>query len=245
MDDDTALVVDSVFPDAIITPSSITLTFADPSENNNTISLKCAYPDLGLSITSSSRNNDCRKTILNFSAFLHESLMPLTDLLDILTTAQALTSELWDELESTQPLPLPVLPLPSRHSSQPRCISVMYSHHIIAKSKLALIKQLAKELSLSGVLKKGWPGFIVVEGRGGDVDVFFMEMKKLQWQHFQERGRIQASTQTEAQMDTAQMDAEADTFPQAFQVLEETSEFSTFVRSLTGGEAILKLAFGL
>lgn len=41
---------------------------------------------------------------------------------------------------------------------------LIYSHHIISQTKRADMKQLAKEYHLTGFLKIGWPGIIIVEG---------------------------------------------------------------------------------
>jgi hypothetical protein len=66
---------------------------------------------------------------------------------------------------------------------------LIYSHHIIAKSKRRAIKDLAREHNLGGYAKIGWPGIIVVEGPETDCEAFYAAIRRFRWQHLELRGR--------------------------------------------------------
>lgn len=65
---------------------------------------------------------------------------------------------------------------------------LIYSHHIIAKSKRKSLKDLATKYNLGGYVKIGWPGIIILEGVEADCDGFTGEIKGMKWQHLNVRG---------------------------------------------------------
>ncbi len=65
---------------------------------------------------------------------------------------------------------------------------LIFSHHIIAKSKRKAIGDLAKEYNLGGYFKIGWPGIIVIEGREEDCQSFYDEIRTMRWQYLVVRG---------------------------------------------------------
>lgn len=68
---------------------------------------------------------------------------------------------------------------------------LIYSHHIISKSKRADIQSLATQLHLTGYLKIGWPGLIIIEGREEDCVDFYDEIRPWSWQYLVVRGEQQ------------------------------------------------------
>jgi len=68
---------------------------------------------------------------------------------------------------------------------------LIFSHHIIAKSKRKAIKTLSREYNLGGYFKIGWPGIIIIEGNQMDCDKFVDEIKSMRWQHLVVRGEEQ------------------------------------------------------
>mmetsp|Transcript_58298 Transcript_58298/g.117115 ORF Transcript_58298/g.117115 Transcript_58298/m.117115 type:complete len:290 (-) Transcript_58298:139-1008(-) len=65
---------------------------------------------------------------------------------------------------------------------------LIYSHHIIATQKRAAVRDNAAELRLSGFVKHGWPGVIVVEGAEDDAEEYVRRLKRFKWQHLEVRG---------------------------------------------------------
>ena len=65
---------------------------------------------------------------------------------------------------------------------------LIFSHHIIAKSKRKAVGDLAKDYKLGGYFKIGWPGIIIIEGREEDCQSFYDEIRRLRWQHLVLRG---------------------------------------------------------
>lgn len=68
---------------------------------------------------------------------------------------------------------------------------LIYSHHIISKVKRADIKQLASEHQLTGYMKVGWPGLIIIEGREQDCVEFYDAIRRWNWQYLVIRGEEQ------------------------------------------------------
>lgn len=56
-----------------------------------------------------------------------------------------------------------------------------YSHHIIAKIKRANMKQLGAYYKLTGYVKIGWPGIIIIEGSEESCQDFYDEIKVWKW----------------------------------------------------------------
>lgn len=65
-----------------------------------------------------------------------------------------------------------------------------YSHHIRSKIKRRLIVEWAKELSLGGYCKIGYPGIIIVEGLEDCCLEYTRRLQRLRWKHFIVRGEI-------------------------------------------------------
>ncbi|KAJ1613772.1 YSHH motif-containing protein [Cryptosporidium canis] len=65
-----------------------------------------------------------------------------------------------------------------------------YSHHIRNKIKRRLIVEWAKELSLGGYCKIGYPGIIIVEGPEECCLEYIRRLQRLRWKHFIVRGEI-------------------------------------------------------
>jgi hypothetical protein len=82
---------------------------------------------------------------------------------------------------------------------------LIYSHHIISKIKRADIKALASDFQLSGYMRIGWPGLLIIEGREDDCLAFYDEIRGWNWQYLVIRGEQQdslavPSTSTEEQI---------------------------------------------
>lgn len=68
---------------------------------------------------------------------------------------------------------------------------LIYSHHIISKKKRADIKGLASTYKLTGYMKVGWPGLIVIEGLECDCQQFYDDIRPWKWQYLVVRGEQQ------------------------------------------------------
>ncbi|KAH9400875.1 RWD domain-containing protein 2B [Tyrophagus putrescentiae] len=62
------------------------------------------------------------------------------------------------------------------------CRYWIYSHHIKSTSKRRLMRQLADDLQLNGLMLIGKPGFIVIEGRHSDCEAWWAAVRALTWQ---------------------------------------------------------------
>jgi hypothetical protein len=65
---------------------------------------------------------------------------------------------------------------------------LIYSHHIIAKKKRADIKALVANYELTGYMKIGWPGLLIVEGDEEDCNQFYDVIRPWSWQYLVVRG---------------------------------------------------------
>lgn len=65
-----------------------------------------------------------------------------------------------------------------------------YSHHIRNKTKRRLIVEWARELSLGGYCKIGYPGIIIVEGPEDCCLEYIRRLQRLRWKQFTVRGEI-------------------------------------------------------
>ncbi|KAK6589582.1 hypothetical protein RS030_203132 [Cryptosporidium xiaoi] len=65
-----------------------------------------------------------------------------------------------------------------------------YSHHIRSKIKRKLICEWARELSLGGFCKIGYPGIIILEGPEECCLEYTRRLQRLRWKHFVVRGEI-------------------------------------------------------
>ena len=70
---------------------------------------------------------------------------------------------------------------------------LVFSHHIIAKSKRKALKDLSREYRLGGYAKIGWPGIIIIEGEDNDCNRFIDEIRSMRWQHLAVRGEEQVA----------------------------------------------------
>jgi hypothetical protein len=68
---------------------------------------------------------------------------------------------------------------------------LIYSHHIISKIKRADIKSLASHYKLTGFMKIGWPGLLIIEGREKDCISFYDEIRQWNWKYLVVRGEQQ------------------------------------------------------
>jgi hypothetical protein len=78
---------------------------------------------------------------------------------------------------------------------------LIYSHHIISKIKRADIKSLALYFKLTGYMKIGWPGLLIIEGLEEDCMSFSDEIRPWNWQYLVVRGEQQENI-TSGDLDT-------------------------------------------
>ncbi|CAG9464983.1 unnamed protein product [Pedinophyceae sp. YPF-701] len=64
---------------------------------------------------------------------------------------------------------------------------VIWFHHIKSPTKKKLIKDWGRELGLSGVMKPGYPGVLLLEGREDDVAEMVRRLRSLTWKAMQVR----------------------------------------------------------
>jgi len=191
--DDDMIVVESCYPDAVVTPKSVLVELPFGS-------VPCALavsvdrlPPHNVSGSLTSRVPAAhRKLLLNFLPSLCECCGAGNDtIFAILQTAEQIIGELSDEIEEDdRAISLSSLPVTKQQDNSPLVQTVYYSHHLIASSKRSLINALSKDLNLTGLVKVGWPGAILIEGKQNDVEEFTKSMKRLNWKHFAERGSI-------------------------------------------------------
>jgi len=91
---------------------------------------------------------------------------------------------------------------------------LIYSHHIIAPSKRAGLRECAQILGVTTLVKIGWPGAICLEGPRDRVDAFVNHITRWRWKQLAVRG---------------EQDAEERALPRVFL---ETSDMSTFAGHL-------------
>ncbi|CAJ1934509.1 unnamed protein product [Cylindrotheca closterium] len=68
---------------------------------------------------------------------------------------------------------------------------LIYSHHIISKIKRGDMKSLASHYKLTGYMKIGWPGLLIIEGLEEDCIAFYDEIRPWNWQYLVLRGEQQ------------------------------------------------------
>ena len=91
---------------------------------------------------------------------------------------------------------------------------LIYSHHIIAPSKRAGLRECAQILGVTTLVKIGWPGAICLEGPKDRVDAFVNHITRWRWKQLAVRG---------------EQDTETRALPRIFL---ETSDMSTFAGHL-------------
>ena len=77
---------------------------------------------------------------------------------------------------------------PSSCSTQRLGRRLIYSHHLISKVKRADIKDLASHYELTGYMKIGWPGIIVIEGLEENCISFYDDIRGWAWKYLVVRG---------------------------------------------------------
>jgi Protein of unknown function (DUF1115) len=65
---------------------------------------------------------------------------------------------------------------------------LIYSHHIISKVKRSDIMEWAAYYQLTGYMKIGWPGLLIIEGREEDCVEFYNLIRRWNWQYLVVRG---------------------------------------------------------
>lgn len=68
---------------------------------------------------------------------------------------------------------------------------LIYSHHIISKIKRGDIKSLTSHYNLTGYMKIGWPGLLIIEGLEEDCIAFYDDIRPWNWQYLVLRGEQQ------------------------------------------------------
>ncbi|KAL7566877.1 hypothetical protein ACA910_021367 [Epithemia clementina (nom. ined.)] len=68
---------------------------------------------------------------------------------------------------------------------------LIYSHHIISKQKRKDLQDLAQQYQLTGYVKIGWPGLILIEGQEEDCCQFYDNIRQWAWQYLVVRGEMQ------------------------------------------------------
>jgi len=220
MDEEELIVVEACYPTRTLKTNSVTVEFgigAIPRAISVTVSVdKGKGGRLSTTATlvkkeaNSTPNNRLTKLLLDFlpsltadcnasgSATVYESIR----------SAETLISELDDELRieeeerRTMLAHAHAVAIENRTRGEEEAsdailrTAVFYSHHLIARSKRALIKSLSGELDLSGLTLVGWPGAIVVEGTKSSIDFFEKELKRQNWKHFANRGCLPVEKST-------------------------------------------------
>ena len=79
---------------------------------------------------------------------------------------------------------------------------LIYSHHIISKIKRANMKQLCAYYKLTGYVKIGWPGIIIIEGFEQSCRDFYDEIKVWNWKYLVVRGEQQEKIGKGASLDS-------------------------------------------
>jgi hypothetical protein len=106
----------------------------------------------------------------------------------VLTQADEWIQESWDKNGDSQKITREETSVTAPSSTYTICRYVIYSHHIISKVKRTDIKCLASELQLTGYMKIGWPGVILVEGEEGGCQAFYDHIRRWAWQYLVLRG---------------------------------------------------------
>ncbi|KAI5790062.1 hypothetical protein FPQ18DRAFT_40740 [Pyronema domesticum] len=61
-------------------------------------------------------------------------------------------------------------------------IALFHFHHLLSSKKVTALRALSKELSLTGVYKRGYPGLLLVSGSSEEVKGFVKKVKSMRWQ---------------------------------------------------------------
>lgn len=140
-----------------------------------------------------------------------------------------------------------------RHDKSPVVLGrrLIYSHHIISKIKRADIKKLASNYELTGYMKIGWPGLLIIEGLEEHCLAFYDEIRPWAWQYLVVRGEQQekysstsTTTSTALQGNQSRQAIEADIVHSkrrftSFQEVEDMSVVAQHCRNV-GLESLFK-----
>uniref|UniRef100_A0A7R9VXZ6 Uncharacterized protein n=1 Tax=Chlamydomonas euryale TaxID=1486919 RepID=A0A7R9VXZ6_9CHLO len=77
---------------------------------------------------------------------------------------------------------------PDAHPAVTLVRTIIWFHHIKSPAKRRFIVDSARALGVHGMMKPGFPGLVVAEGRADDVEDFVRGVRALSWQAMQERG---------------------------------------------------------
>ena len=103
---------------------------------------------------------------------------------------------------------------------------LIYSHHIIAPSKRAGLRECAQILGVTTLVKIGWPGAICLEGPKDRVDAFVNHITRWRWKQLAVRG---------------EQDADSRALPRVFLETSDMSAFAGHLRSAGLEELFLRL----
>lgn len=103
---------------------------------------------------------------------------------------------------------------------------LIYSHHIIAPSKRAGLKECAQILGVTTFVKIGWPGCICLEGPTDRVDAFVNHISRWRWKQLAVRG---------------EQDAEERALPRIFLETSDMSAFAGYLKDAGLEELFLRL----
>jgi len=68
---------------------------------------------------------------------------------------------------------------------------LIYSHHLISKIKRGDMRDLASHYKLTGYMKIGWPGIIILEGEEDSCAAFYDHVRRWAWKYLVVRGEQQ------------------------------------------------------
>lgn len=86
---------------------------------------------------------------------------------------------------------------------------IFWSHHLIAPSKRRDFVKWSSELSIWTLLKIGWPGYLVFEGKKQDVDEVVKRVKGLQWHAIMVRSEEEWTCEPKEGEDAAELERRA------------------------------------
>jgi acylphosphatase len=128
-----------------------------------------------------------------------DSLVGMEAVLSVMSRADVWVNDEWPNFSCSalheEPFDTSVTPVtPSSTSVLGR--RLIYSHHLISKIKRADIRALASQYDLTGYVKVGWPGIILIEGDEDACNAFYDEIRKWAWKYLVVRGEQQEENGT-------------------------------------------------
>ena len=103
---------------------------------------------------------------------------------------------------------------------------LIYSHHIISKKKRADIKNLVSDYNLTGYMKIGWPGLIIIEGHEVHCQQFYDDIRPWKWQYLVVRGEQQEDLVIQGTHDTGNGEGPVIDSLRKFPTFEEVDDMS-------------------